>query len=92
VPSPDGKLIASVVVDNCGESPYLWVRLQHSGGFVGPFGIGMETVFGQEDADSADIEWVSMRELVIRARRADVIRRVDRWEDVTIRIEEKAGW
>ncbi len=91
VPSPDGKLIASVLVNNCGATTpfYLYVFLRHSGAFVGPFGIGKTTVFAQQSANSADIEWVGPRELLIRAQRAKVLYRLERWEDVTIRVEEK---
>jgi hypothetical protein len=30
--------------------------------------------------------------LLIRAQRAKVRTRLERWEDVTIRVEEKTGW
>jgi hypothetical protein len=53
VPSPDGKLIASVEVKNCsGLDPYLlYVDVRPSGGLFGFFGLGA-TVFGQEGPDS----------------------------------------
>jgi hypothetical protein len=94
VPSPDGKLVASVVVDNCGglEPYYLRVDLKRSGAIVGPFGLGRVTVLDQEGADWAGLEWVGPRELLIRVQRAKVRTRLERWEDVTIRIEEETGW
>lgn len=85
--SPDGKLRAYVTVQNCGGTePYrLDVNIRPAHGFVGPFGLGMKNVLAQENADSAELQWVGNRELLIRAQHGEVFGLVDRWEDVTVR-------